>query len=118
GLALCTLIAGVFLILFGVFRMGGFIKFIPFPVTTGFTTGIAVVIFSTQICDLLGLNVENVPAEFLLKWQVYLKNLGSFDPQTVAIGFGTILVIVMVRRFWPKLPAMLIGMIAATALAS
>ncbi|WP_286952734.1 MULTISPECIES: SulP family inorganic anion transporter [Aminobacterium] len=118
GLALCTLIAGVFLILFGVFRMGGFIKFIPFPVTTGFTTGIAVVIFSTQIRDLLGLNVENVPAEFLLKWQVYLKNLGSFDPQTVAIGFGTILVIVMVRRFWPKLPAMLIGMIAATVLAA
>ena len=64
GLALCTLIAGVFLILFGVFRMGGFIKFIPFPVTTGFTTGIAVVIISTHICDLLGLNDENVPAEF------------------------------------------------------
>lgn len=114
GLALCTLLAGIFLILFGIFRMGGLIKFIPFPVTTGFTTGIAVVIFTTQIKDLFGLHIDTVPAEFLQKWHVYLQNMGSFEPSTLAVGIGTILVILVVRHFWPKLPAMLIGMIVAT----
>jgi len=117
GLALCTLMAGIILILLGLFRMGGLIKFIPFPVTTGFTTGIAVVIFSTQIRDLLGLKIEKVPAAFLEKWQVYFESLNTMSFGTVLVGIGTIVVILLIQRFRPKLPAMLIGMVVATLVA-
>ena len=75
GLVLCTFMAGIMLIIMGFARMGALIKFIPFPVTTGFTTGIAVVIFSTQIKDFLGLNMEHVPSEFLAKWGAYFQHI-------------------------------------------
>jgi SulP family sulfate permease len=114
GLVLCMLMAGLFLIALGLFRMGGLIKFIPFPVTTGFTSGIAVVIFSTQIKDLLGLQIENLPAEFIPKWIEYARNLGSINPEATGIGIGTILIIVLTRQFIPRIPAMLVGMVAAT----
>lgn len=116
GLALCTLMAGVLLILFGIFRFGGLIKFIPFPVTTGFTSGIALVILSTQIKDLLGLSISQVPVEFLEKWHTYLSSLDTINPQAALLGGLTIAIIVVFRRFWPKLPAMLIAMLAATLL--
>lgn len=117
GLAICTLLAGGILILFGICRLGGLIKYIPFPVTTGFTTGIAVIIFSTQIKDLLGLSIPSIPSEFIAKWGCYYNYLPSINPQAVLLSVVTILTIILVRRFQPKLPAMLIGMLMATAVA-
>ncbi|OHE74124.1 MAG: sodium-independent anion transporter [Verrucomicrobia bacterium GWF2_51_19] len=117
GLVVCTLMAGVLLILFGVFRFGGLIKFIPFPVTTGFTTGIAVVIFSTQIADLFGLKLGQVPAEFLEKWEMYVTHFGTLSLPTLAIGLETIAVIIFLRHYFPKVPGMLVGIIVATATA-
>lgn len=118
GLLCCTLLAGVFLVLFGVFRMGALIRFIPFPVTTGFTSGIAVTIFCTQIKDILGLSIPEgatVPADFLGKWQCYFAHLDTFNPWALGLTLLTICVIVLVRRWAPRLPAMLVGMLVATA---
>ena len=118
GLVLCTLMAGVILIIMGFARMGALIKIIPFPVTTGFTTGIAVVIFSTQIKDLFGLQMDKVPAEFLAKWSAYFHHLHSINPATTGIGILTIATIIFTRRLFPKIPAMLMGMIVATTVAA
>jgi SulP family sulfate permease len=117
GLVACTLLAGIFLILFGIFRLGGLIKYIPFPVITGFTTGIAVVIFSSQVKNLLGLPVSSIPSEFHRKWLVYLQNVHSFHAPALLISVICIVTIIGIRRFVPRLPAMLIGMLAATAVA-
>lgn len=114
GLVYCTIMAGFFLIALGLSKMGGLIKFIPFPVITGFTSGIAVVIFSTQIKDLLGLQMPAPPAEFIPKWIEYVKHLGTFTPAAAGLGIGTIIIISVTRKFVPRLPAMLIGMAAAT----
>ena len=115
GLAWCTLMAGGILILFGVFRLGGMIRFIPFPVTTGFTSGIAVVIFSTQIKDLFGLRMAEIPVEFIPKWGAYFHSFGTVSGATAAIGLGTVGVIAALRRWAPRLPGMLIAMVAAAA---
>ncbi|WP_372795373.1 SulP family inorganic anion transporter [Pontiella sp.] len=118
GLVWCMLLAGGLLILFGLFRLGGLIRFIPFPVTTGFTSGIAVVIFSTQIKDLLGLNMAEVPAEFIPKWTAYFQALESLSPATTALGIGTIVLIWVSRRLSPRIPAMLVAMLSATVVAA
>ncbi|MDX9856512.1 MAG: sulfate permease [candidate division Zixibacteria bacterium] len=115
GLVWSMLLAGGLLIALGLARMGALIKFIPLPVVTGFTSGIAVVIFSTQIKDLLGLRMEEVPVEFVDKWVEYLVYFRTIDPATAAVGIGTIAVIVLVRRMAPRLPSMLIAMVVATA---
>ncbi len=118
GLIACTLLAGIFLLLFGIFRMGALIRFIPFPVTMGFTSGIAVTIFCTQVQDILGLSIPegvSVPADFIGKWGCYLEYMGSFNPWALGLTLFTIAVIVLARRYVPKWPAMLIGMLAATA---
>ena len=116
GLAISTLMAGVFLILLGLFRMGGLIKFVPFPVVTGFTSGIAVVIFSTQLKDILGLKID-LPSEFVEKVEICARHLSETNLQALALCAGTTAVIILCRKFFPRLPAMLIGMIAATAAA-
>ncbi len=118
GLCWVTLMAGVLLILFGIFRLGGLIRFIPFPVTTGFTSGIALVIFSTQIKDLLGLEMAVVPVEFLPKWGAYFHALETASFGTAALGIGTVVLIVALRRYTPRAPAMLIAMLAATITAA
>ncbi len=118
GLLGCTLLAGIFLLLFGMFRMGALIRFIPFPVTTGFTSGIAVTIFCTQIQDILGLAIPAetpVPADFVGKWGCYVAHIGSFNPWALGLTLLTIAVILITRRVAPRLPAMLIGMLVATA---
>ena len=117
GLLTATLLAGGILVLFGIFKMGALIKFIPFPVTTGFTSGIAVVIFATQLNDLFGMGLENVPADFIGKLKVFGQNLPNTDWATFGVGLFTIIVICVVKRFLPRWPAMLVGMLAATALA-
>lgn len=117
GLLTATLLAGGILVLFGIFKMGALIKFIPFPVTTGFTSGIAVVIFATQLNDIFGLGLENIPADFIGKLKVVGVNLPHTDWATFGIGLFTIIVICVVKRLLPKWPAMLVGMLAATAVA-
>ncbi len=117
GLLGCTLLAGVFLLLFGIFRMGALIRFIPFPVTLGFTSGIAVTIFCTQIQDILGLSIPegvSVPADFIGKWACYFEHMSTFNPWALGLTLLTIVVILFTRRIAPKWPAMLIGMLAAT----
>lgn len=117
GLVYCTLLAAVILIIMGLTKMGSLVKFIPFPVTTGFTTGIAVVIFSTQIKDLLGLKIENVPGDFIPKWGSYIENIGSISISATAIAVLTIAVIIILKKKLPKWPAILISMIVATVVA-
>ena len=115
GLIVATMMAGAALVGLGLAKLGGVIKFIPFPVTTGFTAGIAVVIFSTQIKDLLGLQVAEVPPEFFGRWATYLRHLGSASLPTIAVAAGSLAILV----FWPRLerriPAPFVALIAATA---
>src|SRR3546814_2454211 len=91
------------------------IKYIPHPVVTGFTAGIAVIIASSQVKDFLGLTIENVPADFLAKWQAYLGALGSIDGATVGIGVAALAIIVGLRRAAPRLPGFLIAVVATSA---
>lgn len=117
GLILCTLMAGIFLILFGLLRMGALIKFIPFPVTTGFTSGIAVTIFCTQIKDLLGLTIpEAVPADFIAKWGCYFNYFHTVNWWALGISVLTIVVILVTRRYFPRAPFMLVGMLVSTVI--
>lgn len=118
GLAICTFMAGIILVVFGICRMGAVIRFIPFPVTTGFTTGIAVVIFSTQIKDLLGLQYDESPHGFIDTWRAALSHLDTTTAPAFGIGLVTIFVILLIRRYAPKIPSMLVAMVAATALTS
>jgi sulfate permease, SulP family len=98
NLLLCTILAGGLLVTMGVARMGTMIKFIPYPVTMGFTSGIAVLIFSTQIKDFLGLQIEKVPSEFVEKMKVLAEHLGSAQWPTVSLAAASLAIIL----FWPK----------------
>ena len=100
GLIVATFIAGIMLMIMGFARFGSVIKFIPHPLIVGFTTGIAVIIFSSQMKDFFGLNMGTVPADFIQKWQSYFHHLSTFNWYAVAIGSGTILIIL----FFQKLP--------------
>ena len=114
GLTMTMLIAGIVMIAAGYLRLGTYIKYIPYPVVVGFTSGIAVLLFSTQVKDMLGLDIASVPAEFLPKWRVYLENLGKFSWTAVFItglSFG-IIFFVKLRR--PQLPAFLLGVVGST----
>jgi SulP family sulfate permease len=114
GLVIITIMAGVILIILGLARMGALIKFIPYPVITGFTSGIAVIIFSSQLKDFLGLKMGAIPAEFMEKWTAYGEHLRSIDIPTTLIAVGTLLILV----FWPRVsrmvPAPFVAMIVAT----
>jgi len=114
GLLLATLMAGAILVAAGVLKLGRLIRFIPHPVVTGFTAGIAVTIASSQVKDFLGLSMENVPAEFVPKWVAYWADLGTTDMMTLAIGAGSFALIIGLRRLAPKLPGFLIAIIAAS----
>jgi SulP family sulfate permease len=114
GLTVATLMAGLVLIGLGVFRLGGAIKFIPFPVTLGFTAGIAVVILSTQVKDLLGLQIGEVPVEFFGKWQAFLSHLDTIEPATVAVSAGTLLVLIGWPRISRRIPAPFVALLGAT----
>ncbi len=115
GLVIATIMAGLMLLVFGFARLGTFIKYIPHPVVTGFTAGIAVIIFSSQVKDLLGLSMETVPADFIPKWTAIFANIGSIDPAAFAVAAGTLVVILLIRRYKPSLPAFLIGVIVGSA---
>lgn len=118
GLILCTLLAGFMLIGAGLLRLGALMKYIPQPVVTGFTAGIAVSIFSSQIKDLLGLRMDAVPAEFFARWQAYLQHASSFAPTTAALAAGCLVAIVALRRWRPSWPGFLPVVAAAAAISS
>ncbi len=115
GLVLATLMAGLILVVAGYARLGNLIKFVPHPVVTGFTAGIALIIATSQVKDFLGLQMDNVPAEFLPKWQAYFEAATTLDPATFAIGAGALALLVGLRRFAPRLPAFLIAVLAAAS---
>jgi sulfate permease, SulP family len=114
GLLVATLMAGLILISAGVFRLGRLIKFIPHPVVTGFTAGIAVIIASSQVKDFLGLSMAEVPPEFLPKWQAYFGALQSTSWATLGVGLGALAIIVVLRKLAPKWPGFLIAVVASS----
>lgn len=116
GLTVATIMAGVFLILLAVLRLGTIIKFIPYPIIVGFTSGIALTIFSTQIKDLLGLQIAEVPADFAAKWGCYFSNIGSIDLWSTIIGLLSIAIIVLTPRISKKLPGSLVAIVLMTLL--
>lgn len=119
NLLICTLMAGVMLIFMGVARMGSMIKFIPFPVTTGFTTGIAIILFSTQVKDFLGLTLENVPADFVPKMIALAKSLPSVNGQALAMAIGVLALLVWWPDKWARrVPASIVAVLAGTAVAA
>ena len=115
GLAIATLMAGLILVMMGLFRLGTVIKFIPYPIVVGFTAGIALTIFSTQMNDFFGLGLDKVPGEFIPKWGMYLSNLGNIDLYTLAVGIVSLLIIVLTPKISQKLPGALISIIIVTA---
>ena len=118
GLTIATLMAGVFLILLGVLRLGTIIKYIPYPIVVGFTSGIAVTIFTTQIKDLLGMSIEGgVPSDFIEKWGTYLYNIGNIDLWSTLVGIVSVVIIAVTPRFSKKVPGSLVAIIVMTVAA-
>ena len=113
GLVLATIMAGVMLIAAGLVRAGTYIKYVPYPVVTGFTSGIALVIFSSQVGDILGLHIGKMPGAVLDKWAAYVAQVASFNPSAFGIAAGTLAVILILRRYAPKAPALLIAITGA-----
>ena len=114
GLVVATLIAGVLLVIMGLARMGALLKFIPYPVIVGFTSGIALIIFSSQVNDFLGLRVENVPADFVEKWIEYARHIARVDLYTLGVGLASLLIIVLWPRVTHRVPGQLIAILVAT----
>ena len=114
GLMLATIMSGIILMIMGFAQFGSLIKFIPYPVIVGFTSGIAVIIFSSQVKDFFGLNIATVPADFIGKWKAYGQNIGTLDLSSLFIGMIALLIII----FWPKIsrkvPGSLIAIIVTT----
>lgn len=115
GLMLATMLAGIFLILLGVCHLGTIIKFIPYPIVVGFTSGIAVTIFTTQIKDLFGLTIAGkMPGDFLSKWLVFFQNFDTVDWVTTAIGVLSIVIIALTPKVSKKVPGSLVAIIVMT----
>ncbi|MFT3792142.1 MAG: SulP family inorganic anion transporter [Rudaea sp.] len=114
GLILCTLLAGFMLIAAGVLRIGTLLKYIPKPVVTGFTAGIAVSIFASQVKDLFGLRMGAVPAEFFARWQAYFQHLPDFTPAALLLSVASVAMIAGLRRLRPNWPGFLIAVVLGT----
>ena len=114
GLALATALAGIMQILMGVLKLGSVIKFIPYPIVVGFTSGIAITIFSTQIKDFFGLTTPILPGDFFEKWNIYFENFSSIDIWTTAIAVLSIIIIVVTPKIYKKIPGSLIAIIFMT----
>ncbi|HEX5035372.1 MAG TPA: SulP family inorganic anion transporter, partial [bacterium] len=120
GLLICTLLAGAILILMGALRLGTIIKFIPYPLTVGFTAGIAVVIFSSQIKDFFGIRTEALPADFIEKWAVYFRTFHTLDWKTLVVALLSLAIILLWPRldgkFSRRIPGSIVAILAMTAL--
>ncbi len=114
GLVVATLIAGILLIIMGLARMGAFLKFVPYPVVVGFTSAIALIIFSSQVSDFLGLKLEKVPADFVEKWIAYAENIKTADLYTLAVGAASLLIIVLWPSVTRKIPGQLVAILGVT----
>jgi sulfate permease, SulP family len=116
GLVVATLIAGMLLIAMGLARFGSLLKFVPYPLIVGFTSGIALIIFTSQINDFFGLGIQNLPADFVEKWAVYARQLPSANVTSLAVALGSLLIIVASQRLSPRIPGSLIALLLATAI--
>lgn len=115
GLMIATIIAGILLILMGIFKLGSIIKFVPYPVIVGFTGGIALTIFSTQMNDFFGLGLKNIPADFIGKWIYYFQNISHIHLASFAVAAGSLAVIIIFPKISKKIPGSLVAIILATA---
>lgn len=114
GLAIATIIAGIMLVMMGVLKLGVVIKFIPFPVIVGFTSGIALTIFATQIKDLFGMHIEKVPSEFIDKWGVYAEHVNTTNLWALGVGILTVIIISITPKFTKVIPGSLIAIVLMT----
>lgn len=115
GLAIATVLAGIILIVLGLLKLGVAIKFIPYPIVVGFTAGIAITIFSTQIKDLFGLQIEGrVPDDFISKWSLYLQHFDTTNLWSIGIGVATILIILLMPKISRKIPGSLVALVFVT----
>lgn len=114
GLVLCTLMAGLMLIAAGVLRLGNLMKFMPQPVITGFTAGIAVTIFASQVKDALGLEIAQVPGEFLERWHSYFQHIHTFSPAALGLTLACLAIIIAIKRWRPQWPVLLIAVVAGS----
>lgn len=114
GLIICTMMAGIILIAMGIFRLGGIIKFIPYPIVCGFTTGIAITIASTQINDFLGLGIEKVPSGFIPQWEAYISNFTNISLQETLLGVGCMAIILLMPKVSKKIPGPLAAIFIGT----
>jgi SulP family sulfate permease len=128
GLAICTVMAGIILILMGIAKFGSLIKYIPYPVTTGFTTGIAVIIFSQQVPDFLGLQIHytsfagheltKLPGDFLGKWEGIVRCLGTINMKSAALGLGALVMLGVMRKYLPRIPGAIFVVVASAMIVS
>ncbi|MBP9838611.1 MAG: sulfate permease [Proteobacteria bacterium] len=116
GLAQATFLAGIMLLIFGFLRLGTLIKFIPFPVTTGFTTGIATIIASSQVKEFFGLNIEKLPADFIQKWELYFQNFHTINYSVTILSLLCLAVLILQRKYYPKLPGGILVIIFSSLL--
>ena len=117
GLAIATIMAGIILVIMGLCRLGTVIKFMPYPIIIGFTGGIAITIFSTQINDLFGMGISDVPANFIDKWICYFSNLSRIDVWSAAMGVLSVVLIALTPKFSKKVPGSLLAIIVMTVAA-
>ncbi len=115
GLAVATIIAGVLLIIMGLARLGTLLRFIPYPLTVGFTSGIAIIIFSSQLNDFLGLHIQSLPADFVEKWLTYAENFTAVNYIALAVGAGSLLIIIFWSRITYRVPGSLVAILLATS---
>src|SRR5947209_3184525 len=116
GLLAATMMAGGILIVLGLARLGAAIKFIPYPVTIGFTSGIALIIFSSQVKDLLGLDMGAVPADFLAEWDAFARHFDSLNPGALGLAVLTFVIILVWPKFERRIPGSFIALIVTTVL--
>lgn len=118
GLIITTIMAGIMLVLMGVLKLGVVIKFIPYPIIVGYMSGIAVIIFSTQMKDFFGLSINtSIPPDFIGKWKLYANNIGTTDLLTLAMGILSILIIIFSKKISSKVPGSLLAVVSITLIA-
>lgn len=118
GLIIATLLAGLLLVIMGIAKLGTAIKFIPHSVIVGFTSGIAVIIFSSQVKDFLGLRIDKVPAEFIEKWHIFIQHLGTVNYAALILGLVTVFIIAMTPKISKRVPGALVALISVTVFAA